>query len=116
MNFAKSALLVSVFFISFSGQALAALQCGDFYLKANADGLTLINGRKPESQKITFLGKPEDYDNVKIQWMIPSPETGRWLGMDYIRRNGKPILNVEVIRKNMDDPRQFWTYNCAKVK
>lgn len=116
MNFSKLTLLASVLVASCSGQALAALQCGDFYLKANAEGLTLINGRKPETQKITFLGKQEDYDNVKIQWMIPSPESGRWFGMDYIRRNGRPILNVEVVRKNMDEPREFWTYNCVRVK
>ncbi|MGV1270916.1 hypothetical protein ACVSRK_29500, partial [Klebsiella pneumoniae] len=22
----------------------------------------------------------------------------------------------EVIRKNMDEPREFWTYDCQKVK
>ncbi|MEA1103257.1 hypothetical protein U8M76_10665, partial [Klebsiella pneumoniae] len=22
----------------------------------------------------------------------------------------------EVIRKNMDEPREFWTYDCRKVK
>ncbi|SWL96821.1 Uncharacterised protein [Klebsiella pneumoniae] len=36
--------------------------------------------------------------------------------MDFVARNGKPILNVEVIRKNMDEPREFWTYDCQKVK
>ncbi|MDA4174346.1 hypothetical protein NY758_19140, partial [Escherichia coli] len=24
--------------------------------------------------------------------------------------------NVEVIRKNMDEPRELWTYDCRKVK
>ncbi|HAT2283681.1 TPA: hypothetical protein I8190_000361 [Citrobacter freundii] len=110
-----------VFFLSVLGTvtpsvSFGALQCGDFYLKANDEGLTLINGRKPETQKITFLKKKDDYDNVMIQWMIPSSESGRWLGMDYVRRNGKPILNVEVVRKNMDEPREFWTYDCRKVK
>ncbi|MGY0880033.1 hypothetical protein ACW7DG_27600, partial [Klebsiella pneumoniae] len=38
------------------------------------------------------------------------------LGLDYVKRNNKAILNVEVIRKNMDEPREFWTYDCRKVK
>ncbi|MGA9606994.1 MAG: hypothetical protein WBR21_08230 [Rouxiella badensis] len=94
----------------------AALQCGGFYLKADSSGLTHINGQTPETQKITFLKAKDDYQNVMIQWMVPSKSVGRWLGMDYVRRNGKPILNVEVVRMNMDEPRQFWTYDCQKVK
>lgn len=92
------------------------MQCGPFRLEAADDGFMHINGQAPETQKMTFLKQKDDFDNVMMQWMIPSPETGRWLGMDYVRRNGKPILNVEVIRKNMDEPREFWTYDCQKVK
>ncbi len=51
-----------------------------------------------------------------MQWMLPDAKTGRWLGLDYVKRNNKAILNVEVIRKNMDEPREFWTYDCRKVK
>ncbi|KHP69325.1 hypothetical protein QS04_09510 [Salmonella enterica subsp. enterica] len=91
-----------------------AVQCGPFYLKANAEGLTMVNGREPETQKLTFLKAKDDYDNFMIQLMVPGD--GRWLGMDYIIRNKKPMLNVEVIRKNMDEPREFWTYDCRKVK
>lgn len=91
-----------------------AVQCGPFYLKANAEGLTMVNGREPETQKLTFLKAKEDYDNFMIQLMVPGD--GHWLGMDYIIRNKKPILNVEVIRKNMDEPRELWTYDCRKVK
>jgi len=36
--------------------------------------------------------------------------------LDYIKRDGKAILNVEVVRVNMDEPRQFWTYDCERVK
>lgn len=75
-----------------------------------------INGIKPESQKITFLKTKEDYDNVKVQWMLVNPNTGGFLGMDYIKRDGKAILNVEAIRMNMDEPRMFGTYDCVKAK
>lgn len=76
----------------------------------------MINGIKPESQKITFLKQQGDPENVKIQWMLPDPETGRWLGMDFIKRDGKGILNVEAVRMNMDEPRVFGTYDCVKAK
>lgn len=96
--------------------SMAALQCGNFYLKSGDDGWMRVNGVKAESQKITFLKAKEDYDNVKIQIMLPDKNTGRWLGMDYIRRNGKPILNVEAVRMNMEEPRVFGTYDCVKVR
>lgn len=96
--------------------SIAALKCGGYYLKANKEGWILINGTKPESQKITFLKQQDDYDNVKIQWMLPDPETGRYLGMDLLVRDKKSILNVEAIRMNMDEPRVFGTYDCEKVK
>lgn len=34
-----------------------------------------------------------------MQWMLPDAKTGRWLGLDYVKRNNKAILNVEVIRQ-----------------
>jgi hypothetical protein len=87
-----------------------------FFLKGESDGLMHINGQAPETQKMTFLKQKDDFDNVMMQWMLPDANTGRWLGLDYVKRNGKAILNVEVIRKNMDEPREFWTYDCQKVK
>ncbi|WP_233446279.1 hypothetical protein [Klebsiella oxytoca] len=92
------------------------MQCGPFKLEAANDGLMHINGQAPETQKMTFLKQKDDFDNVMMQWMLPDPNTGRWLGLDYVKRNNKAILNVEVIRKNMDEPREFWTYDCQKVK
>ncbi|CDK96556.1 Putative exported protein [Klebsiella pneumoniae IS33] len=87
-----------------------------FFLKGESDGLMHINGQAPETQKMTFLKQKDDFDNVMMQWMLPDAKTGRWLGLDYVKRNNKAILNVEVIRKNMDEPREFWTYDCRKVK
>ncbi|WP_210502202.1 hypothetical protein [Pantoea ananatis] len=92
------------------------MQCGPFSLADGHDGLMHINGQAPETQKMTFLKQKDDFDNVMMQWMLPDANVGRWLGIDYVKRNGKAILNVEVIRKNMDEPRQFWTYDCKRVK
>ncbi|HDR2590572.1 TPA: hypothetical protein QCI16_004455 [Enterobacter ludwigii] len=96
--------------------SMAALKCGGYYLKTDKEGWILINGAKPESQKITFLKQQDDYDNVKVQMMIPDQESGRWVGMDLLVRDKKSILNVEAIRMNMDEPRVFGTYDCVKAK
>lgn len=100
----------------YSCGAFSATQCGPFLLKGESDGLMHINGQAPATQKMSFFKQKNDFDNVMMQWMLPDANTGRWLGLDYVKRNGKAILNVEVIRKNMDEPREFWTYNCQKVK
>ncbi|WP_244968834.1 hypothetical protein [Rosenbergiella collisarenosi] len=92
------------------------MNCGPFTLSSSNDGFMHINNVRPESQKFTFLGAKEDYRNIKYQWMLPDPKIGRWLGLDYIKRDGKAILNVEVVRMNMDEHRQFLTYDCVRVK
>lgn len=103
-------LLVSI-------QSFADGQCGPFRLSAGpGDGLMHINGAKPLSQKVTFLKQKEDYDNVMIQWMVEDPKTGQLLGIEYVKRAGKAILNAEAVRANMDAPRVFGTYDCVKVK
>lgn len=104
-------LLASPLLVSAKG-----MRCGPFRLEAANDGFMHINGQKPETQKMTFLKQKDDYDNLKMQWMMPDKQTGRWLGFDYIKRNNKAILNVEGIRMNMDEPRVFGTYDCVKVK
>ncbi|MEI7174760.1 hypothetical protein [Pectobacterium carotovorum] len=111
----KLASFILVFFVS-SSAVFSAMKCGNFVLKVHDDGVMYINGVKPETQKITFFGRKDDYDNVKFQWMLLDPSMGKWLGLDHVNRNGKPILNVEVIRKNMDEPRRFWSYDCVRVK
>lgn len=111
----KPSLLVSLLLASqFS---MAAGQCGPFRISAGPDdGYMRINGIKPTSQKVTFLKQKDDYDNIKMQWMVPRNDYPGFYGMDYLKRNGKAILNVEAVRNNMDQPRIFGTYDCVKVK
>lgn len=92
------------------------MECGPFTISSSKDGFAHINGQRPESQKFTFLGQNGDYSNVRYQWMLPDPSVGRWLGIEYLKRNKKAILNVEVVRTNMDQPREFWTYDCRRIK
>ena len=98
------------------GQCFAVTQCGPFTLSSGpGDGWFRINKIKPDTQKVTFLKQKEDYDNIQVQWMVQRADAPGWFGMDYIKRNGKAILNVEAIRSNMDQPRVFGTFDCKKV-
>ncbi|MGL5423268.1 hypothetical protein [Serratia fonticola] len=102
--------------LALSGSSLAALQCGGFNLKAHKDGWVYVNGMRPESQKITFFEKKDDYENVKFDWVVGTNQPGKWLGMEHIYRSGKGILNVQLLQASMDTPRIFGTYDCVKVK
>lgn len=113
----KKTLIGFGFLVALPFTSYADTVCGPFSINWGAeDGFARVNGMRPDTQKISFFKAKEDYNNVKIQWMLPDPNVGRWLGMDFVARNGKPILNVEVVRTNMDQPREFWTYDCKKVK
>ncbi|WP_246870601.1 hypothetical protein [Pantoea ananatis] len=103
----------------FSAACLAApkpiMQCGPFLISSSNDGFAHVNNVRPVSQKFTFLGAKEDYSSVQYQWMVPRSDYPGYYGMDYIKRNGKAILNVEAIRSNMNEPRMFGTYDCKKI-
>lgn len=100
----------------FSFQAIADSQCGDFKIHWADDGFARVNGAKPDSQKVTFLKNDGDYNNIKIEWRLATNQPGRWVGMEFIGRNGKAILNAQWLQANMDAPRQYATYDCVKIK
>ncbi|ELY2536543.1 hypothetical protein SMB94_003931 [Cronobacter sakazakii] len=111
----KRAMIVATFFIPTI--SLADTQCGNFLLSSGfEDGLFRVNGIKPETQKITFLKGKEDYDNIMVQWMVERGSEPGWFGMEYVKRNGKAVLNVEAIRSNMDQPRVFGSFDCVRIK
>lgn len=96
--------------------AFADTQCGPYRLSAGNDGLMHINGAKPESQKMTFLKVKEDYNNIKMDWRVATNQPGKWIGLEYIKRDGKAFLNAQLLQASMDAPRQYATYDCQKVK
>ncbi|NIF20254.1 hypothetical protein [Candidatus Pantoea multigeneris] len=99
-----------------TSQCFAVTICGPFTLSSGPnDGWFRINGEKPDTQKVTFLKRKEGYDNIQVQWMLPRSDAPGWLGLDYVKRNGKAVLNVEAIRSNMDQPRVFGSFDCKKV-
>ena len=109
--------LLIIAIVSSPLMVLADSQCGPFHLGTSSDndGWARINGAKPTSQKVTFLKQQGDYDNIQMQWMVPRTDYPGYYGMDYVKRDGKAILNVEAIRSNMDEPRMFGTYDCKKI-
>lgn len=108
-----SLILISSLYASFS---VADVRCGDYTLTSSNDGFMHINGVRPETQKFTFLRKNDDYDNVKYEWTLESKQPGRWLGMEYVKRNGdQRILNVQSLQASMDAPREYKTIDCVKV-
>ena len=94
------------------------MRCGDFVFSTsgNDDGFVRINGAKPETQKITFLKAKGDYDNIKMEWSLATTQPGLWIGMEYIKRDGKAILNTQQLRASMDAPKIFGTYDCVRIK
>lgn len=110
--------LLIILFLALSSSVFADSQCGPFKLGTNEanDGWARINGVKPDSQKFTFLKANGDYENVQMQWMVQRSDAPGWYGMDYVKRNGKAVLNVEAIRSNMDQPRVFGSFDCVKIK
>ncbi|TDT01691.1 Secreted protein [Erwinia rhapontici] len=99
-----------------SASSLADSQCGPFNIHWAEDGFVRINGTKPETQKVNFLKQKDDFNNVKIQWMVPTNTAGQWYGMDFVGKEGKAILNVQLVQANMNAPRVYGSYDCEKVK
>lgn len=114
----KAKFLACCVFLSAFGAsaAFADTQCGPYRLTAGKEGLMLINGIKPETQKMSFLKAKDDYQNMKAEWTVATNQPGRWVGLEYIKRNGKAILNAQWLQASMNAPRQYATYDCVKVK
>lgn len=111
-SFALFLLLISA---SAFSAAKPLMQCGPFVISSSEDGFAHINDARPETQKFSFLGKKDDYSNVKYQWMVPTDAPGKWYGMDYVKKNGKAILNVQLVQANMNAPRVYGTYDCKRI-
>ena len=113
------AVILAIAALLFSGQVFAEakplMQCGPFKISSSNDGFAHINDVRPQSQKVTFLGAKDDYSSIRYQWMVQRSDAPGWFGMDYVKRNGKAILNVEAIRSNMDQPRIFGSFDCVKI-
>lgn len=106
--------------VSTSGEKLGVdykTVCGPFTIDLSpSDGWSRINGAKPESQKIRRIGPGHGVENIKMEWRVATNQPGKWIGLEYIKRDGKGILNAQLLQASMDAPRQYATYDCQKVK
>ncbi|EOV6173561.1 MULTISPECIES: hypothetical protein [Klebsiella pneumoniae complex] len=109
----KLALLGIVFASPF---AQADLVCGGFRLHAASDGWTRVNGEKVNTQKITFLKREGDWDNIKTDMTLMPARDGNMYGYEFIKQNGKAFLNVELIRRVMEEPRIIGSFDCKRVQ
>ncbi|WP_049612986.1 hypothetical protein [Yersinia pekkanenii] len=98
----------------FTASTYAARQCGNFTISAGNDGFMRINGERPSSQKITYLGKKDDVDNMKIDWFLSSQD-GNMYGLEYFRRNDKVWLNVQLLQNSMNAPKIIGSFPCKKL-
>jgi len=113
-------LFCTVFGLLLSGVSYAAnqpmMQCGEYIISSNHEGVVYINNQRPETQEFAFLGKKDDYANVKYHWMLPDVNQGRWLKFDYMERNGEASLNVETTGADKAQSGDSVTYDCRRVQ
>lgn len=110
----RGAIFLSAIFLSSSALANGfTVKCGSYTMIANEGELSIINGERVTSQKITELGT----DGLKVDMGLMPAKDGNNYGFEYIRRPGteKRFLNVELLRASMDAPRVIGSFPCKKV-
>ncbi|MFM1365626.1 hypothetical protein WFP00_03400 [Yersinia enterocolitica] len=91
----------------------AAIQCGGYRL--TGDGMTVINGETVTSQKVTYLGAKGDDTQMKMDMAIMPARDGNMYGFQFIKRDGKAFLNVQLLQNSMDAPKIIGSFPCKKV-
>lgn len=82
---------------------------------SDAEGLVRINGELVTSQKVKYLG--EEGDESKAVWnmgLMPARD-GNNYGFEFVKRNGKSFLNVQLLQNSMDAPKVIGSFPCKKV-
>ncbi|MFC0228688.1 hypothetical protein [Serratia aquatilis] len=85
-------------------------------MTGNDDGWVRVNGEKVTSQKVRYLGKQGDEANTQYNMDLMPSRDGNMYGFEFIKRDGKAWLNVELLRTRIDAPRVIGTYDCVKIK
>ncbi|HDU3814172.1 TPA: hypothetical protein ACMEJN_005191 [Klebsiella pneumoniae] len=92
---------------------MAAIQCGNYIM--TGEGMTVINGETVTSQKVKFLGKDGDYANMKMDMGLMPARDGNNYGFEFVKRNGKAFLNVQLLQNSMDAPKIIGSFPCKKI-
>ena len=111
----RLSVLVCYLLLLVSAQVSAAFQCGGWKLTGNDDGWVRVNGEKVTSQKVKELGEKGDGANTKWDMGLMPASDGNNYGFEFIKRNGKSWLNVQLLQVSMDAPRIIGSFPCRKV-
>ncbi|MGP2413862.1 hypothetical protein ACTUSQ_06815 [Pantoea ananatis] len=102
--------------LMFATSSYAAFQCGGFRLTLNdAEGRIRVNGELVTSQKVKYLGAQGDEANTKWDMGLMPASDGNNYGFQFIKRDGKSWLNVQLLQASMDAPRVIGSFPCVKV-
>ncbi|XBS69903.1 hypothetical protein ABK905_00495 [Acerihabitans sp. KWT182] len=113
MNINAKLLLVVLLMIPVF--SFAAAQCGAFNFTINENGKGIINGDMVTSQKVTFLKSSGDWNQIKLDMTLMPARDGNMYGYEFIKRNGRAFMNVELIRTNMEQQRIIGSFDCKRV-
>lgn len=101
--------------ILFSVSVDAAFMCGNWKLTGNDDGWVRVNGEKVTSQKVKELGAKGDGANTVWNLGLMPSLDGNNYGFEFVKRNGKSFLNVQLLQNSMDAPKIVGSFPCKKV-
>lgn len=74
-----------------------------------------MNGEKVTSQKVRYLKKAGDEANTAWDMGLMPASDGNNYGFEFVKRNGKAFLNVQLLQANMDIPPIIGSFPCRKV-
>jgi hypothetical protein len=61
------------------------------------------------------LGKSGDYANMKMDMGLMPARDGNNYGFEFVKRDGKAFLNVQLLQNSMDAPKIIGSFPCKKV-
>lgn len=83
---------------------------------SDAEGLVRINGELVTSQKVKYLGAQGDESKAVWNMGLMPARDGNNYGFEFVKRNGKSFLNVQLLQNSMDAPRIIGSFPCKKVQ
>lgn len=102
--------------ILFAAPSFASFQCGGYKLTlSDHEGMIRVNGELVTSQKVKYLGDQGDEGNTKWDMGLMPARDGNNYGFEFIKRNNKSWLNVQLLQNSMDAPKLIGSFPCKKV-
>lgn len=115
-NLMLKKLILTTLITSFSATALAATQCGPFYIKSDSKGWFSVNGERAKNQKVTFAREKGDYSNATVKIRVKNSKAPGMVDMEQTNRDGKGLLRAEIVRSSQSQIRIRGDYDCEPAK